>query len=459
MRNFAALGALRAIVDPDRAAAVLLGAEQAMHELTALKLEELPVTRHLERLRDLSAKMLVSELLGGATDPEGDPIDFGSVATVSENGGQIFVANGWILYHPLSGSNTPDSFTYTLRDSFGAESTGTVNIVIRGPGDAPTLNVRSIENLPGTGGHVRVRVADQLAHLAVAGLLRLAPGESARVGVVLEPPVGVGHAVSVQVLDEVELLVDRGHAAADHRHFAVIRIVVQVVMGSAPVRPPDDHMVIVLPERVGDLPAVLLVVEGAGVEGEDRVLLVEGVLAEHGDALRARLDHVVTGLRLAAQARGGHRPRVHHEQVLEPPRVGNVLVARQHQVGVGALEALERVAGVVDVEAEPVRHAMREVARPLRALRRRAVRVALGRPRAKTLLGELFGEKHFTPAADFFGQAAFTYSIRDNGTSSAVAVIARQVHLSPGTVRNHLSSAIGKTGASNRIEAANTAVA
>ncbi|WP_221933079.1 response regulator transcription factor [Tessaracoccus rhinocerotis] len=39
----------------------------------------------------------------------------------------------------------------------------------------------------------------------------------------------------------------------------------------------------------------------------------------------------------------------------------------------------------------------------------------------------------------------------------AVAVIARQVHLSPGTVRNHLSSAIGKTGAANRIEAANTA--
>ncbi|GAB3811080.1 response regulator transcription factor [Tessaracoccus terricola] len=39
----------------------------------------------------------------------------------------------------------------------------------------------------------------------------------------------------------------------------------------------------------------------------------------------------------------------------------------------------------------------------------------------------------------------------------AVAEIAKRVHLSPGTVRNHLSSAIGKTGASNRIEAANTA--
>jgi two-component system response regulator DesR len=36
---------------------------------------------------------------------------------------------------------------------------------------------------------------------------------------------------------------------------------------------------------------------------------------------------------------------------------------------------------------------------------------------------------------------------------ATVAVIAGRVHLSPGTVRNHLSSAIGKTGAANRSEA------
>ncbi|MDF0530418.1 response regulator transcription factor [Tsukamurella sp. 8F] len=38
-----------------------------------------------------------------------------------------------------------------------------------------------------------------------------------------------------------------------------------------------------------------------------------------------------------------------------------------------------------------------------------------------------------------------------------VAVIAAEVHLSPGTVRNYLSSAIGKTGAVTRAEAATTA--
>lgn len=40
---------------------------------------------------------------------------------------------------------------------------------------------------------------------------------------------------------------------------------------------------------------------------------------------------------------------------------------------------------------------------------------------------------------------------------SPVAVIAAAVHLSPGTVRNHLSAAIGKTGTTTRAEAARTA--
>ena len=40
-----------------------------------------------------------------------------------------------------------------------------------------------------------------------------------------------------------------------------------------------------------------------------------------------------------------------------------------------------------------------------------------------------------------------------------MAVIAARAHLSVGTTRNHLSSAIGKTGASTRVEAARLAQA
>jgi two-component system, NarL family, response regulator DesR len=46
-------------------------------------------------------------------------------------------------------------------------------------------------------------------------------------------------------------------------------------------------------------------------------------------------------------------------------------------------------------------------------------------------------------------------SAQDGGT---VADIARELHLSEGTVRNHLSSAIGKTGARTRAEAVRLAV-
>lgn len=42
-------------------------------------------------------------------------------------------------------------------------------------------------------------------------------------------------------------------------------------------------------------------------------------------------------------------------------------------------------------------------------------------------------------------------------TGAPVAGIAARVHLSAGTVRNHLSSAIGKTGTSTRAEAARAA--
>ena len=46
-----------------------------------------------------------------------------------------------------------------------------------------------------------------------------------------------------------------------------------------------------------------------------------------------------------------------------------------------------------------------------------------------------------------------TEVLRACADGAAVATVAQRVHLSPGTVRNHLSAAIGKTGAVNRAEA------
>ena len=51
-----------------------------------------------------------------------------------------------------------------------------------------------------------------------------------------------------------------------------------------------------------------------------------------------------------------------------------------------------------------------------------------------------------------------TEVLRAARDGASVAVIASRVHLSEGTVRNHLSAAIGKTGAGNRAEAVLVAV-
>jgi two-component system response regulator DesR len=50
-----------------------------------------------------------------------------------------------------------------------------------------------------------------------------------------------------------------------------------------------------------------------------------------------------------------------------------------------------------------------------------------------------------------------TEVLRAARNGSSVAAIASRLFLSEGTVRNHLSSAIGKTGAGNRAEAVLTA--
>ena len=59
------------------------------------------------------------------------------------------------------------------------------------------------------------------------------------------------------------------------------------------------------------------------------------------------------------------------------------------------------------------------------------------------------GESPLTPRESEVLRAALS--------GATVAAVAAQVHLSPGTVRNHLSSAIGKTGAGTRAEAARLA--
>ena len=60
------------------------------------------------------------------------------------------------------------------------------------------------------------------------------------------------------------------------------------------------------------------------------------------------LDHVVTGARVTSEPQRRNGSGVDDEQVLELPRIGNVLVTRQHEMDARPLQALDRIAGVVD---------------------------------------------------------------------------------------------------------------
>ena len=73
-----------------------------------------------------------------------------------------------------------------------------------------------------------------------------------------------------------------------------------------------------------------------------------GYLRHTSTCVPGELDHVVTGPRVTAKPQGRDRAGVDDEEILEPPRVRHVLVPRQDEVDAGALQALDRVAGVVD---------------------------------------------------------------------------------------------------------------
>jgi two-component system response regulator DesR len=64
-------------------------------------------------------------------------------------------------------------------------------------------------------------------------------------------------------------------------------------------------------------------------------------------------------------------------------------------------------------------------------------------------------ESLFTPASPLTAREVEVCRAAEAG--GPVRAVAARVHLSPGTVRNHLSSVIGKTGAANRYEAVRVA--
>jgi subtilisin-like proprotein convertase family protein len=73
-------------------------------------------------------KTPVSALLANDSDPDGNPITFDGISSTTPEGGTASLVDGWVLYSPPLGFAGPDSFGYTIQDSFGATATGTVTV-------------------------------------------------------------------------------------------------------------------------------------------------------------------------------------------------------------------------------------------------------------------------------------------------------------------------------------------
>lgn len=99
---------------------------------------------------DTSLTLSVGELLANDTDFDGDTLTITNVDVLSELGAVISFDNGQIIYNPAGqfdalqdGETVTDTFSYTVDDGNGGESTATVTVTITGANDVPVLQLAS----------------------------------------------------------------------------------------------------------------------------------------------------------------------------------------------------------------------------------------------------------------------------------------------------------------------------
>jgi Bacterial Ig domain len=110
----------------------------------------------LQTLRDQAKSLSVSKLQQACSDPDGDFLTIPSVSSISISGGTVQLNGETIVYTPPTDFVGTDSFTYTVRDSRGASSQGTVNVTVSAPkGSGPNI----IDVIAGAAGAATIHCA------------------------------------------------------------------------------------------------------------------------------------------------------------------------------------------------------------------------------------------------------------------------------------------------------------
>lgn len=98
--------------------------------------------------------LLLSKLLHGASDPDGDPFTLVNLTPTSTNGGAVTLTSSNIIYAPLPGFVGVDRFSFSLDDGRGGVTPVAVEILVVS-GNLPSANQVSLVATPGGGYQIR----------------------------------------------------------------------------------------------------------------------------------------------------------------------------------------------------------------------------------------------------------------------------------------------------------------
>lgn len=93
---------------------------------------------------NLNLKIPDVQLLTNAVCPEGSTLSVVWSAPQSTNSGSVAVEGRWTTYEPPAGDNSPDYFTFLVRNGFGGEAYGQAEILVFVPEPGPTRNISAV---------------------------------------------------------------------------------------------------------------------------------------------------------------------------------------------------------------------------------------------------------------------------------------------------------------------------